>query len=239
MIDETNNKDDGAPDETPDAEKFDAAEEAVEPIAPANENFAGPEAVLEADFEQEIADETAETDTALVDLEAELLEVKDQMLRAVAEAENIRKRAQKQTEDAHKYANANFAKSLLSVADNLGRAIGSVPEEAVAGHELLTTLLDGLGAVERELHAAFTQHGIEKIEPIDAVFDPNFHEAMFEMEAPGKAAGTIVQVIEPGYVINDRLLRAARVGIAKASASTAPNAAPEISPDIQDTDTDG
>ena len=166
--------------------------------------------------EEDVAEEVEGTDKAITELESELLQVKDQMLRAVAEAENIRKRAQKQTEDAHKYANSNFAKSLLSVADNLRRAIEAVPEDQSEGDELVRNLIEGVGAVERELLSAFQQNGIEKVEPLDQPFDPNFHQAMFEIETPDKDPGTIVQLVAPGYVLNGRLLRAAMVAIAKA-----------------------
>ncbi len=187
--------------------------EAQTPIAgetaePANEN--------EVDLELEVEDEIEETDLALVELEAELTEVKDQMLRAVAETENIRKRAQKQTEDAHKFATANFARSLLAVADNLRRTIDAVPQEEAGEHEFLNTLLEGVRGIERDVLSAFDQNGIEKIEPVGTAFDPNFHEAMFELEDADHPAGTVVQLVELGYVLNGRLLRAARVGIAKA-----------------------
>ena len=151
--------------------------------------------------------------------EARAQENWDKYLRAGAEQENIRKRAQKQTEDAHKYANSNFAKSLLSVADNLRRAIEAVPEEKAETDELLKNLLDGVSAVERELLSAFEQNGIEKIEPLGEAFDPNFHQAMFEVESADHDAGTVVQLVAPGYVLNGRLLRAAMVGVAKAPAA--------------------
>jgi len=190
--------------------------------AAANQNAAETDADMPgtADLtdDQLIEAEIAGTDRAIEDLELELLQVKDQMLRAVAETENIRKRAQKQTEDAHKYANGNFAKGLLSVADNLRRAIDSVPEDKAESDELVKTLLDGIGAVERELLSAFQQNGIEKLEPIGEPFDPNFHQAMFELESADHQAGTVVQLVAPGYILNGRLLRAAMVGIAKAPA---------------------
>lgn len=148
-------------------------------------------------------------------LEEEMAQAKDQMLRAVAEADNARKRAERAQEDTAKYAVADFAKGLLSVSDNLRRAIESVPEDQRTAHELLSTLLDGIEATERELLNAFEKAGIQKIEPLGEVFNPNFHEVMFETEDPGQPAGTVLQILEPGYVIRDRLLRPARVGVAK------------------------
>ncbi len=148
-------------------------------------------------------------------LQRQAQEYRDQLLRAVAEMENLRKRNERQLEDAHKYAVSNFAKDLLNVSDNLRRAIEAAPEDKVAENELLKTLHAGVQAVERDLLAAFDKHGIVKITPLNDRFDPNFHQAMFEVPDSGKAAGTVVQLLQPGYVLNDRLLRPAMVGVAK------------------------
>ncbi len=153
--------------------------------------------------------------------EAEVADAKDKLLRALAETENVRRRAQREREDASKYGAANFARDLLSVADNLRRAIESVPE-AQAADELTRTLLQGVAATERELLAAFERHGIRRIDPSGQRFDHNFHQAIFEQENTGQPAGTIVQVLQPGYVMHDRLLRPAMVGVAKGEAKPAP-----------------
>jgi molecular chaperone GrpE len=153
-------------------------------------------------------------------LEAELADAKDKLLRALAETENTRRRAQREREDVQRYAVANFAKDVLTVADNLRRAIESA-SGAPARDELTQTLLAGVAATERELQAVLERHGVKKIEPAPGdKFDPNLHEAMFELENTARPAGSIVQVLQPGYRIHDRLLRAAMVGVAKAAGSS-------------------
>lgn len=141
--------------------------------------------------------------------------MKDQMIRALADAENTRKRAQKEREDASKFAVSSFARDLLSVADNLRRALDAVTDEMLGENPNMKNLMDGVSATEREMLSCFERNGIVKIEPIDEKFDPNFHEVMFEAPMPDKESGTIIQILEPGYMINDRILRPARVGISK------------------------
>lgn len=145
-------------------------------------------------------------------LQAELAETKDKMIRAVAEMENIRKRSVKERDDARKYAISGFAKDLVNVADNLRRALDAVPEEQ---REQISALIGGIEATERELLRSFEKNGITKIEPAETLFDPNIHEVMFEAPGTGKPVGTIIQVVENGYMLHDRLLRPARVGVAK------------------------
>lgn len=155
----------------------------------------------------------------LVKLQEENAQLKDRALRALAEAENTRKRADRAQQDASKYAVSSFAKDMLDVADNLRRALDAVPEDQKEEADI-KTLMDGVAATERSMLQAFERHKITKIEPTEGKFDPNFHEVMFEAEVPGKNPGEIIQLIEPGYVIHDRLLRAARVGVAKGSTDT-------------------
>jgi molecular chaperone GrpE len=167
-------------------------------------------------------DATAPTEGESLDqrfaaVEAELAESKDRLLRALAETENVRRRAERERADAAKYGAANFAKDLLNVADNLRRALDSVGE-GQASDELTRNLLQGVAATERELLAAFERHGIRRIDPAGERFDHNFHQAMFEVENTGQPAGTVVQVLQPGYVMHDRLLRPALVGVAKGEA---------------------
>lgn len=153
--------------------------------------------------------------------EAELAETKDKLLRALAETENLRRRAQREREDASKYAAANFAKDMLDVADNFRRALASI-DPASLQDERAKALIEGVAATERALLAAFERHGIKRIEPeIGERFDPNLHEAMFEVPGTGKPGGSIVQVVQAGYRMHDRLLRPAMVGVAKASAAPA------------------
>jgi molecular chaperone GrpE len=150
--------------------------------------------------------------------ESELAEAKDRLLRALAETENVRRRAQREREDAQRYGATGFARDLLNVADNLRRALESAPEEQ-AQDEVTRSLLAGVAATERELLAAFERHGIRRVDPQPGErFDHNFHQAMFEVENTGQPGGAIVQVLQPGYVMHDRLLRPAMVGVAKSQA---------------------
>jgi molecular chaperone GrpE len=145
-------------------------------------------------------------------LEAEVSELKDRALRAHAELENYRRRAEREREDTAKFAVTRFARDLLSVADNLRRAIDNAPKE---GDDAVKSLLAGVAVTERELLAAFERHQVKPIEALGQRFDANFHEAVVEIPDPSKPAGTIVQVMAPGYTIAGRLLRAAMVGVAK------------------------
>lgn len=148
-------------------------------------------------------------------LKAELADMKEQALRAMAEVENIRRRSAKEREDTSRYAVSSFAKDLLDVADTFRRALESVPAELRESDPRIVALLDGIEATERKMLDMFSRNGIRKIEPLDEPFDPNYHEVMFETPVPGKPSGTIIQIIEPGYVLHDRLLRPARVGVSK------------------------
>jgi len=149
------------------------------------------------------------------DLEAENAKLKDQLLRALADTENVRRRAEREKDDTSKYAVATLARDILSVADNLRRALESLPADHVP-NDAVRNLLTGVEATERELLAIFERRGIKRIDPLGERFDPNFHQAMFEAPNSGQEPGTVVQVLQPGYVIFDRLLRPALVGVAKA-----------------------
>lgn len=176
-------------------------------------------------FEEQVSADSAGPDVQIAAMQAQLDEQKDRMMRALAEAENTRKRALKDREDAIKFASAGFAKDLLDFSDNFRRALEAIPDEVKASaDERLKNVFDGLEAMERELLGVFDRHKIQKIVPLDEPFNPNFHEVMFEAPVPGKAAGIIIEVIEPGYVLHDRLLRPARVGIAKGDDGSAPDA---------------
>ena len=153
-------------------------------------------------------------------LEAELAEAQDKMLRALAETENTRRRAQRERVDAEKYGISRFAEGLLSVADNLRRALDSLPESE-AKDDRSKGLLAGVAATERELLSAFERHGLKRIDAKGEKFDHNFHQAVFEMENTGEPAGTVVEVLQPGYMLHDRLLRPAMVGVAKGGPAAA------------------
>jgi molecular chaperone GrpE len=147
-------------------------------------------------------------------LQDELDKAKDHMLRVLAEAENTRKRAIRERDEAGKYAVAGFAREMLDVADNLRRGLEAVPAD-LAADPRAQALVQGIEATERALLKSFERNGIRKLEPLGEIFNPNFHEVMFETPAGGKPAGTVIQVIEAGYMLGERLLRPARVGVAR------------------------
>lgn len=167
------------------------------------------------------------TEDMLSSLQQDLQEARERTMRALAESENTRKRAQKEREDAGKYAVASFARDLLDFSDNFGRAIESMPDSTPVA------VTEGLQAMETELLNTFERHGIRKVEPLGEPFDANFHEVMFEAPTPDKAPGTIIQIIEAGYVLNDRLLRAAKVGLAKTAPTATQNTDPGAQIDIE------
>jgi molecular chaperone GrpE len=164
---------------------------------------------------EEPAVDTHEHGDPVAQLEADLAEFRDKHLRALAEIENVRRRGEKEKADALKYAATNFAKDILGVADNLRRAIEAVPEEAAESDGAIATLVEGVVMTERELHSIFERHGIKRIEADGQKFDHNLHQAMMEVPDSGQPAGTVVQVLQTGYTIHDRLLRPAMVGVAK------------------------
>ena len=155
-------------------------------------------------------------------LQSEIGELKDRLLRAVAETENVRKRAERERMEASQYAAAKFARDILTVADNLRRALtllDGADRDSLA--EPVKNLLAGVELTEREMLSVFARHGIKNFEALGEKFDAHRHEAMFEIPGTDKAPGTVLQVIEQGYMIGDRLLRPARVGIAKGAPAQA------------------
>lgn len=148
-------------------------------------------------------------------LNKSIAETNDKMLRALAEVENIRRRSERERQDTAKFSVGSFARDLLNVADNLRRALNAIPPEDREKSEHLKTIFTGVEATERELLRVFESNGIRKVEPLNQKFDPNLHEVLFEVETADQPAGIVVQVVEPGYMIHDRLLRPARVGVAK------------------------
>jgi len=147
-------------------------------------------------------------------LEAEVQKHKDAALRAMAEAENTRRRLQREKEESQRFAVANLARDLLGVADNLARALDGL---GTTEDERLKSFAEGVGLTQREMIQTFERHGIRRVEPLGERFDPNLHQAMFEMEDAARAPGTVAQVIQAGYTLNDRLLRPALVGVVKAA----------------------
>jgi molecular chaperone GrpE len=163
-------------------------------------------------------------DQELAAARQEAAQLKDQLLRALAEAENVRRRAQREREDAAKYAITNFARDVLQVSDNLHRALEAIPAAALVADEALKNLHEGVSATERQLDAALERQQVKRIWPMGEKFDANLHQAMFEVQTADQAPGTVVQVMQAGYLIHDRLLRPALVGVAKQPAGDAPPA---------------
>jgi len=155
-------------------------------------------------------------------LKAEVAAMKDRALRAVAEAENVRRRADKERVDTLKFAASGLARELLPVVDNLRRALDSVPEESRGENEVLKNLLVGVEMTEKMLLDALGKSQIVKIDPLDEKFNYAEHQAIQEVPGTGKPAGTVVQVLQPGYKLHDRLLRPAMVLVAKAETTPPP-----------------
>jgi len=147
--------------------------------------------------------------------QAQIEVLKDQLLRALAETENVRKRADREREEVAKYGITSLARDIVGIADNLRRALESVPAESKESDARIKSLREGVALTQQEFEAVLARHGIERIEPLGEVFDHNFHQAMFEIEDKEHSAGTVVQVLQEGYRIHDRLLRPAMVGVAK------------------------
>jgi molecular chaperone GrpE len=155
-------------------------------------------------------------------LQAEKAELQDKLLRALAEAQNVRRRAQQDVERERKFGIERFAKDILSVADNLGRALSVLPDDANAIDPALRNVIVGVQATERELQSVLERHGITRIESLGRPFNAEFHQAMMEVDDPTVAAGTVVQELAPGYMIAGRLLRAAMVAVSKGGPTVRP-----------------
>lgn len=145
-------------------------------------------------------------------LNAENVEMKDRVLRTLAEMENLRRRTEREVADAKAYGVTNLARDMIGFADNLRRAIESVPAEAEGA---LKSLVEGLEVTERDFLSRLSRYGVTKLEPQGQKFDPNMHEALFEIPDPSVPAGTVLQVVEAGYSIGERCLRPAKVGVAR------------------------
>jgi molecular chaperone GrpE len=155
-------------------------------------------------------------------LAKEAADARDKMLRTLAEMENLRKRTAREVSDARTYGISGFARDVLDIADNLQRALDAVPAEARAAADPgLKALIEGVELTERSLHNALEKNGVRKFDPAGEKFDPNVHQAMYEVPDPSVPAGTIAQVIQSGYMIGERVLRPALVGVAKGGAKVA------------------
>jgi molecular chaperone GrpE len=149
------------------------------------------------------------------ELELELAGVTEKLLRAMAETENVRRRLEQAAEDRGKYAVSGFAKDLLPVADNLRRALESIPADAKESDPLAAKLIEGVELTERALLSALERHGVKKVESLGTLLNPHLHQAMMEVEDPSHTAGTIILEMQAGYTLNGRLIREAMVGVAK------------------------
>ncbi|MHC4051020.1 nucleotide exchange factor GrpE [Bradyrhizobium sp. 25ACV] len=155
-------------------------------------------------------------------LQKEAAEARDRMLRTLAEMENLRKRTTKEVADARLYGITGFARDVLDIADNLQRALDAVPAEARATADPgLISLIEGVELTERSLLNALEKHGVKKLDPQGQKFDPNFHQAMYEVPDASVPSGTVVQIMQAGYTIGERVLRPALVGVAKGGAKPA------------------
>ncbi len=158
---------------------------------------------------------------ALDEARGEAQRMKDEWMRAVAEGENIRKRGEKLIGEERQFAISRFARDLLSVADNLRRALEAVPEDA-RGNPAVAALVTGVELTERELAAVFERFAVKRISPMGEKFNPHFHQAIAKVPGTGRPAGTVIDVVQSGYVLADRLLRPAMVAVADGDTGTAP-----------------
>ena len=193
----------------PNTPKSGASEDHLKPMA-ANDS------AQPVDLETpEDASGEAEATDSVAQLEAEKADLKEKLLRALADMENMRRRTEREIADARAYAITNFARDMLNVADNFQRAIDSVPAEAREGDAALKALVEGVELTEREMLKTLERYGVKRLDPQGEKFDPNLHQAMFEVPNADVPSGTVVQVVQTGYVIGERVLRPALVGVAK------------------------
>jgi molecular chaperone GrpE len=182
------------------------------------------EAVASGDAAAEAAAAAPKPSTSL---DRELADMKDRLLRTLADMENMRKRTEREVADARVYGISNFARDILGVADNMHRAMQALDDELRAkADEATKALLEGVELTERELMNVLEKNGVKRIEPLNQKFDPNRHQAMFEVEDASVPSGTVVQVMQAGYLIGERVLRPALVAVSKGGAKVAPAAQP-------------
>jgi len=192
-------------------------------------NKKGPEAAVAEENMKAAAPEKPEAETSAAPDTLELAksenaELRDRYLRLAAEMDNLRRRTERDVRDAKAYAVAGFARDMLAVSDNLRRALEAIPAEArESGDAGFAALIEGVEMTERSMLAALERHGVKKLEPAGQKFDPNFHQAMFEVPNTEVPNNTVVQVVQAGYTIGERVLRPAMVGVAKGGPKVVPN----------------
>lgn len=167
-----------------------------------------------ADIAHDQAPEATNDQNELAELHTKVEDLNDQLLRSLAENQNLRRRLQKEVEDAHQYAIAKFAQALLSVADNFERALSLIPDE-LSDNEHFKNFIVGIELTEKELAKVFEGHSVQKHMPLNEKFDHNLHQALFDIPNNDVEPGTVLQVVQSGYSLKDRLLRPAMVGVAK------------------------
>ena len=192
----------------------------TDPAEP-NEDQAKPADSLKAEAQSVDADPGRKLGADLDALLVENAEMRDRLLRTMADMENLRRRTEREKTDTARYAISNFARDVLTVGDNLKRTVDHVPADAAAQDPALKSFLEGVELTERELLNVLERHGVTRIEPLGARFDPNCHQAMYEVPNPDVLEGTVIDVMQAGYVIGDRCLRPALVAIAKGGAKPA------------------
>ncbi len=197
-------------------------EECADTIAADTSVITGDE-IGHANADQADADEdTVNADDPLAQMTAERDKLKEQLLRALADAENMRRRSEREAASVRKYGHTPFARDLVGALDNLGRAVDSTPEDIDSLDEVIKSLITGIKLSWTELQAVIKKHGIEQVTPKGEKFDYNLHQAMFEVPTEEVPSGTVVEVVQHGYVLHDRLLRPAMVGVSKASTPQKP-----------------
>jgi molecular chaperone GrpE len=181
--------------------------------------------------EKDVAGDKAATGGSdAIALESEVADLKDRLARSFAEMENLRKRTTREIADSRQYAVTSFARDMLNVADNLKRAIAAVPSELRdGGNKAVTAFLDGVEVTERGLEQTLGKFGVKSIEAKGEKFNPEFHQAIYELETADVPPGSVAEVVQTGYVIGDRVLRPAMVAVAKAPARAAANSAETLS----------
>lgn len=182
-----------------------------------NETTPAPEATTQPDAPAPVVPKPSTS------LDRELADMKDRLLRALADMENMRKRTEREVADARVYGISNFARDIIGVADNMHRAMQALDDELrTKADEATKSLLEGVELTERELMNTLEKHGVKRVEPMGQKFDPNKHQAMYEVEDASVPSGSVVQVMQGGYMIGDRMLRPALVAVSKGGAKATP-----------------
>ncbi len=191
-----------------------------------------------ADVAQQSSLEAGAFEARIAELDGQVSDLTDRLLRAHAEMDNIRKRAERDKTDMAKYAISKFANDVLSIGDNFARAAGAVPAGAADQDPTLKALLEGVTMMEREFLNVLERHGVKRIDPTGEPFNPHLHQAVMEQQNAEVPSGTVVQVFQPGYTIEDRVLRPAMVVVAKGGPKTAEKPSAEAAPDSAANDDD-